>query len=211
MAQRVSEAEMAEVVRAAMRFASHQARVRRVPHLEDDVVEVALLAVAKAQVEYDAAKGTFAAFAYWPYRGAVANFIKKERRRQLMELPYPRTRADQPDDDAMEVLLGIFDRHLADAVDEIAVGEAGSPEARFLRREYHEKAARLVTAMSPADQKLLILRHVEAETWPAIGELLGVPMYVARDRGEKLIQELRDALSEPPPGPKPVHAGKRKR
>lgn len=213
----LDDAAVKEVVEAAVRYATHQAIVRGVARLHDDVIGVALLAVAKARNTYREEAGSFAAYAYWPYRGAVSRFIKRERRRARDEVPYvdhppePTDKRGPADEDPMAALSGIAARYADEVVDEFIASEAGSAEPVLLRREYHERVVRLVDGLSPDDQRLLRLRLIEDEPWPVIAKELGAPVHVVRYRTEKLAETLRSALGRLERAKKPsTKTGKKK-
>jgi RNA polymerase sigma factor (sigma-70 family) len=207
----LADAELNEVIEAAVRHATHQAIVRRVAHLRDDVIDVALLAVAKARNAYDSEQGKFAAFAYWHYRGAVGRFIKREQRRVREEVPFLDHAPEPHEGDPMAALSGIAERYADEVVNELIASEAASAEPILLRREYHERVARLVAGLSPDDQRLLRLRFVEDEPWPAIAKVLEVPVHVVRYRAEKLAKTLRSALNRREGVKKPsARTGKKK-
>lgn len=197
----VPDAALQVVVEAAVRYATHQAIVRRVAHLRDDVVDVALLAVAKAERGYRATEGSFAGYAYWHYRGAVGRFIKKERRRAHEELlildgvPPSALKPACGDADPMAALSDIADWYASEVIDEFISSEACSSEPVFLRREYHDRVVHLLANLSSDDQKLLRLRLVDDEPWSSIAKELGAPVHVLRYRADKLTQTLRTALS----------------
>lgn len=195
-----ADGELREVVQSAVRYATHQAFVRRATHLEADAVDVALLAVAKAHGRYRADEGTFAGFAYWHYRGAVDRFIKKERRRAFEELPYHDVASfagdTAEDGDAVGVLLGLAERCADESIDELLASDLGCPEPVFLRREHQARVARRLSSLSTDDQKLLQLRFADDLTWTAIAEELGVAAHVVRYRVETLCRDLRAALDE---------------
>lgn len=196
----VPDADLRLVVEAAVRYATYQAIVRRVAHLREDVVDVALLAVAEADRGYRATEGSFAAYAYWHYRGAVGRFIKKERRRaheELLILDGAHPSALKPaggDEDPMAALSDIAGWYASEVIDEFISAEAGTSEPVFLRRECHDRVVHLLANLSSDDQKLLRLRLVDDEPWSSIAKEVGAPVHVLRYRVDKLTQSLRTAL-----------------
>jgi len=181
-------------IRWGVRVAVGLVKAHRMDYVRDDLVSVALDALAGVWKGWDGQE-PFETVAFRRVKGAVVRAIKSERRRAspLVSIDDVGTGAGEEHGPAARALAITEDVMDVVAVD-CFIEDVYAEEPLHLEPHVFDRLRHELDRLGPDERKLLELRYLEDQTWDEISKSLNVPKRTLEHRHKKLREALKDAL-----------------
>lgn len=198
-------AELAKLVRWAIRIALVLARMHGQWHRREALISDALYALHGALRTFDESKGKLLPFLRIRITGELRDTIKRERRRAAWEVALDDADGALPagteDDPAALSFAAGVEAFVACCT---AAELHASAEEQYLRREAVTVLHQELEKLSPDARRQLYLRYWQRLTWDDVAAALGISERTARDHDATFRKALKSALlaREAPPRPR---------